>query len=739
MKNKILYYAIIIDLFLFIVGGNVLSFVISGTRFRLSEILSIFIGVVLIFKLKIDKDKSLLIIFLWSILSLILIIVNVFVYKFGFSAMLKAIMYLIRFVFGILSAFLFAKYVKSIGKKNDLLKFINLFYVIACVIGFFQYLFFPTALEWYSLFDKIGVNWVGDPHESRLVTTDFDPNFFSSCLLIGVSVNAYLLKTRFLQDKTIFEYAKIKYYCIFIIYFIALILTKSRSGIIGLFVILLLTYLSYLNFKKLNINYLVFGIVAVNIFTALLAFSNFAVFPRLRNILDPSVGARFSSWAKSFSVIKDTYFLGIGYNLFPAYNTTILGVAQSNSSSGVDSSLLFILITTGIIGFALMIFHYVFLLKGKSREFVILFIASVVVCNFNNLLFYSMWVFPFYFCVFVDDGRESDKQPVERKEKQQIIEIKSINSKFDVSVIVINYNAYELTKHALESLFDFTQDINFEVILIDNNSPDGSGILLKKEFGDKIIYIQAEENLGTSKAFNRALKYANGKYVLWLNPDVIFIENFIKKLYNFMETHSNCGVCGGNLVDGNGKPVHSFRKNQISIETLKKDKSLIIYFFRKIFSRFLSEEYNYSALPKEVGYITGADMFVRRDILISLGGFDEDIFMYAEETEFQFRVKKFTDYKIYSVPSATLIHLEGKSFSGEKFNPQRHRLNVCGTAVYLTKSYGKDYALKYFNLLEKSYKKFYALCYFWDEKRIMYKTKLNTLNDIKQSYLEKTL
>ena len=302
----------------------------------------------------------------------------------------------------------------------------------------------------------------------------------------------------------------------------------------------------------------------------------------------------------------------------------------------------------------------------------------------------------------------------------------------DVSVIMINYNTYDLAKAALESMFSFTAKLRLQVIVIDNASHDGSGEKIKNFFGDKILFLQAEENLGTSKAFNRALKFANGKYVLWLNPDVVFVEDFIGKLFRFTEANPACGVCGGNLIDKDGKPCHSFRKKIVSLNTIKRDNSLFMHLFNKIFKKCLSEEFNYTGKVKEVGYITGADMFVRREIFEIIGAFDEDIFMYAEETEFQFRVKKLTDYKIYSVPSAKLIHLEGQSFKGSDFSERRHRLTIKGTSVFIEKSYGKDAAIKYLERIIKDYRKFITVFWFWKSKREIYKVKLKNAKELKE-------
>lgn len=300
----------------------------------------------------------------------------------------------------------------------------------------------------------------------------------------------------------------------------------------------------------------------------------------------------------------------------------------------------------------------------------------------------------------------------------------------DVSVIIINYNTFELTRNTILGLIEYTAGLDYEVILIDNDSPDGSGEKLKEFFGDKIVYVQAGGNFGTSKAFNLGLKKTEGKYVLWLNPDVVFKDNFIKKLFDYMEDNPGVGVCGGNLLTKEGAAGHSFRKRQMTVKSIKKDNSLVVYAFRKIFKKSLCDNFNYTDKPLEVGYITGADMFVRREIFDRIGGLDEDIFMYAEETEFQFRVKKNTDYKICSVPWATLIHLEGQSFVENGFSERRHKVSTEGMCIYLRKCFGEEAEKRYLKNLLKDYKKFQVVFFLFKRIKDMYKTKRKTVEKI---------
>ncbi len=304
-------------------------------------------------------------------------------------------------------------------------------------------------------------------------------------------------------------------------------------------------------------------------------------------------------------------------------------------------------------------------------------------------------------------------------------------------MIMINYNTFELTKDALESIFRETKDVSYEIILVDNQSPDGSGERLQALYGERLIYLQSGGNLGTSKAFNLALQKTGGKYVLWLNTDILLKENFIKELFDFMEQTPDCGICGGNLLDFEGNPAHSFRRTLPSSKTDRMDMSVCVKIFRKLFEKKLSSEYNYTKFPMEVGYITGADMMIRRDVIEKIGGFEEDIFMYAEECEFTFRMKKNTDYKVCSVPSARLYHLEGASFTKNKsFNERRFRVSSAGMVVYMTKCYGEREAIKFLKRHRRAYLKFMIFCLmmFRIEKFREYRQKRMVMKEILYKY-----
>lgn len=275
----------------------------------------------------------------------------------------------------------------------------------------------------------------------------------------------------------------------------------------------------------------------------------------------------------------------------------------------------------------------------------------------------------------------------------------------DVSIIMINYNTFELTKNAIESVKKHTLKNSYEIILVDNASTDGSVESLPALFPE-LKYVFSKENDGTSKAFNKGLKLATGKYVLWLNTDVLFTDDFIGKLYDFAEKTPDCGICGGNLLAIDGTPTHSYRRKVLTPHAFCHNERLFVRLFRKIFKKQLSEQYNYSDKPIKVGYVTGADFFVRKELFDKLGGFDERIFMYAEEVEFTYRMLKNTDYKSYNLPSAKMIHLEGASFNGKtSFSERRTRLMLLGNAEYLAIHFGNASARKYIKFMSKAFRR----------------------------------
>lgn len=297
-----------------------------------------------------------------------------------------------------------------------------------------------------------------------------------------------------------------------------------------------------------------------------------------------------------------------------------------------------------------------------------------------------------------------------------------------VSIILVSYNTAELTRNCLNSVYEKTKDVDFEIYVVDNNSTDGSAEMLESEF-PQVKLIKNTENKGFGAANNIAIKECKGKYVFLLNTDTLLINNAIKILYDFMEKRENSdvGCCSGNLYYEDMSYQHSYNVAPNLTYYL-----LIVLFLRKIFSKLFKnyyvehihdEELVPLSEPKSVGFVTGADMFLRKSVLDKAGSFDEDFFMYYEDTELCHRIKN-NGFGIYMVPEAKIIHIRGKS-SGN--NLKRMQLLKAGEYLYYRKCKGIISAhaakllyyfvyLRYF--LQSKEKKYL------DMLRVNYKTKI---------------
>lgn len=249
----------------------------------------------------------------------------------------------------------------------------------------------------------------------------------------------------------------------------------------------------------------------------------------------------------------------------------------------------------------------------------------------------------------------------------------------DVSVILVNYNTLKITKNTIDSVIEKTKGLNYEIILVDNASTDGSVEFFEKEYKNKIIFIKNNENLGFGRANNKGIEIAKGKYVFLLNPDTLLINNAIKILFDFIEKNNNCGVCGANLYTKDLKPAQSFF-SELPYVTLKTELEQSLNFCRKL--KKDKNNFNYSNNIKQVGVISGADMMIRKDIFNRIGGFDIDFFMYSEELELTYRIFK-EGYSSFSVPSAKIIHLESQSFA---FKENKYRLLLGSKYKYFYKT-----------------------------------------------------
>lgn len=230
----------------------------------------------------------------------------------------------------------------------------------------------------------------------------------------------------------------------------------------------------------------------------------------------------------------------------------------------------------------------------------------------------------------------------------------------DVSIIIVNYNTKQLTKACIDSIIEYTTDVTYEIILVDNASTDGSVEMFSRD--TNIRFLPQSQNLGFGKANNIGIQVAKGKYVFLLNSDTYLCNNALKLFFDFCEgNHDKKIGAVGCLLNGKDlKRTHSFADFPKISKVLF---SRLVNPLYKLFGNTYNTLDNDSLIkdsPFKVDYVTGADIFIRKSLLDKYGAFDPEFFMYFEETEMQHRLTK-AGYPSYILPAPEIVHLEGSS------------------------------------------------------------------------------
>lgn len=230
----------------------------------------------------------------------------------------------------------------------------------------------------------------------------------------------------------------------------------------------------------------------------------------------------------------------------------------------------------------------------------------------------------------------------------------------DVSIIIVSYNTKEILRECLASIKNSKIKSSYEVLVVDNDSSDGSNDMVKKDYPD-IELIENKENAGFSKANNIGIKKSQGKYVLFLNSDTIVYENSIDKVLEFMDQHSQVGAAtcrvelpNGHIDDASHRgfptPWNSFSHFSGFSKLFSKTR---------LFGGYGLGWENVDSIH-EIDALAGAYMMVRREAGEQVGWWDEDFFWYGDDLDFCYRLKE-KGWKIYYVPIAKILHYKGVS------------------------------------------------------------------------------
>jgi GT2 family glycosyltransferase len=250
----------------------------------------------------------------------------------------------------------------------------------------------------------------------------------------------------------------------------------------------------------------------------------------------------------------------------------------------------------------------------------------------------------------------------------------------------------QMTSECIESVFEKTKDVEFEIILVDNASTDGS----KEKFSNdgRIKYIYSAENLGFGGGNNLGYKHSTGDYIFLLNSDTLLVNNAIKEFYDYMQyAPQSVGCVGCVLQDKNGKRMHSYHSAFPSLGWIFKE--ILSYSIPKLYNPYNVRERMQAKdhYPQKVAVITGADLFIRRNVIETCGMFDTDFFMYYEETEMQHRFQK-AGFDSFVIDTPQIIHLAGYSSKNKKSVLQKMKMPLRSRFIYAKKIFSrKEYIM----------------------------------------------
>jgi len=241
----------------------------------------------------------------------------------------------------------------------------------------------------------------------------------------------------------------------------------------------------------------------------------------------------------------------------------------------------------------------------------------------------------------------------------------------ELSVVIVSYNVGDLLRRALKTLIAAAAETEHEIIVVDNNSSDGSPGMVREEF-PSVNLIVSESNEGFSAACNRGIKASAGNYILILNPDTETEPDAVARALDFMRTHPEAGAAGARMTDGSGRFLPESKRGFPSpLASLFRFTGLWKVFHRSALfnSYYLGNRPENESCPADI--LTGAFMLIRSEALDKAGIFDTDFFMYGEDIDLSWRIRK-AGYINYYLHDVRITHFKGSSSAQEREVALRH-------------------------------------------------------------------
>lgn len=236
-----------------------------------------------------------------------------------------------------------------------------------------------------------------------------------------------------------------------------------------------------------------------------------------------------------------------------------------------------------------------------------------------------------------------------------------------LSIIIVSWNVKDLLNNLLESIFKYTTDLDFEIIVVDNDSKDGTAEYLQQKFKNEINkgilrVIANHSNAGFSKGNNQGARQARGEYLLFMNPDMELQENSFEKLLNYLDRNTQVKACTCKLVYPNGELQRSIKRFPTIV-----DQTIILlklhHFLKNIHSvkNYLALDFDYEK-EQEVEQAMGAFILLKKELYREINGWDEDYWLLWEDVELCKRINQLGE-KFKYLPITQIVHHESRSFA----------------------------------------------------------------------------
>ncbi len=246
----------------------------------------------------------------------------------------------------------------------------------------------------------------------------------------------------------------------------------------------------------------------------------------------------------------------------------------------------------------------------------------------------------------------------------------------DLTVVIVSYNTKDLLLQSINSIVNNTKDISYEIIVVDNASNDNSVtevLKFKRKKKLNIKVLKNKRNLGFGKANNQGMRISKARYILLLNSDTLIHDDVLSKMIFWMDKNKDIGIssCALKNKDGSLQGTGGYFPTLIRVFSWMIIQDLpfvdkIIKPFHPVHSKFFNIGEKFYQKKRELDWLTGAFLLMRKEVFEKTGGFDEDFFMYAEDVDLCYRAKK-VGFRIYYNPKWSITHYGGKSGSSWSF------------------------------------------------------------------------